>query len=490
MKMIKKLVKNGIFCSLVVIMVFGSVACQSATGINANDNQNVKSCCKMSAPDKGYLDETGQWIETKEQKDRRMEWWREARFGMFIHWGLYSVTAGQWKDKWQKNKYSEWIMIHFHIPAEEYRQLANQFNPTEFDAEHWVKLAKDAGMKYIVITAKHHDGFAMYHSKASEYNIVDATPFKRDPMTELAKACKKYGLRLCFYYSQSQDWNEPDGLTNYWDFPDDIEDKTVKGGKRNWVRTTFPNYMKRKAIPQVKELLTNYGPVGLIWYDTPRTINKDQAMEFINVVREIQPDCIVNSRIYRGNLGDYGSTGDNSIPGSGKVGDWEMPGTINDTWGFRSDDHNWKSSKTLIHNLINIASMGGNYLLNIGPKASGEIPVETTERLAAMGNWMKVNSESIYGTSNSPFKKSQIKWGRCTAKDDRLYFHVFDWPKDGKLTVPEIKNKITKTYLLANGKKLNVKKAEDGKITIEVPQKALDDVATVIVMEFKGKLDI
>ena len=423
-------------------------------------------------------------------KDERMQWWREARFGMFIHWGLYSVTAGEWKGQWQKNKYSEWIMIHFHIPAVEYRQLASQFNPIEFDAEEWVKLAKYAGMKYIVITAKHHEGFAMFDSKASDYNIVKATPFMRDPMAELARACEKYGIKLCFYYSQSQDWNEPDGLSNYWDFKDNIEDSTLKSS-RDWVRTTFPDYMKRKALPQVRELLTNYGPVGLIWYDTPRTITQSQATEFVNEVRKLQPNCIVNSRIYRsGELGDYGSTGDNSIPGTNKVGDWEMPGTINDTWGFRSDDHNWKSSETLIRNLINIASMGGNYLLNIGPKATGEIPGETIERLQAMGDWMKVNSESIYGTTNSPFEKSQIKWGRCTLKDDRLYFHVFDWPKDVKLTLPAIKNKITKAYLLANKQELKTTKAEDGTITIEVPEKALDKVATVIVVEFISKLEI
>ena len=285
--------------------------------------------------DRGHLDAAGQWLETEAQKDRRMAWWREARFGMFIHWGLYSVTAGQWNGKRQTNAYGEWIQIHFHIPVKEYETLAARFNPTKFDADAWVRMAKDAGMKYIVITAKHHEGFAMFRTKASPFNIVDATPYKHDPMEDLAAACRKHGVRLCFYYSQSQDWREPDGLSNYWDFPGGVVDKSLPS--REWVRTDFPKYMARKALPQVRELLTQYGPVGLIWYDTPRSITADQAKEFVQVVRELQPMCLVNSRIsYKVKMGDYGSTGDNSIPGSRRVGDWEMPGTMNHTGGVFS----------------------------------------------------------------------------------------------------------------------------------------------------------
>ena len=479
MALLKRMSKRVVLLVLAFIMAFGAASCTTIMAITKEQGQ-------------GYLDAEGKWIETEQQKDARMAWWREARFGMFIHWGLYAVTAGEWKGKWQKNKYSEWIQIHFKIPVEEYEKLTDKFNPVKFDAEEWVKLAKDAGMKYIVITSKHHDGFAMFGSKASKFNIVDATDFGRDPMKELAAACQKYGLKLCFYHSQSQDWHEPDAIGNFWDFPDGFEKKP--GTKwRKWVRTDFEKYMARKAKPQVRELLTNYGPIGLIWYDTPMTITKSQATEFVNLVRELQPKCLINSRIYaRGKdrevMGDYGSTGDNRIPGTRRVGDWEMPGTINDTWGYRRDDHNWKSSKKLIRNLINIASMGGNYLLNIGPKADGTIGQSSVDRLRAIGEWMKVNDESIYGTVNSPFDK--LAWGRCTAKSNKLYFHVFDWPTNGKLEVPAIKNKIKKAYLLANKKNLKFAKSDDGKIILDVPEDAIDEAATVIVVEFKGELDL
>lgn len=341
------------------------------------------------------------------KQDDRLAWWREAKFGMFIHWGLYAVPAGRWHEK-PIPGIGEWIMNKAQIPITEYEKLALQFNPVKFNADAWVLTAKNAGMKYIVITSKHHDGFAMFGSKASKYNVVDATPFHRDPMKELAAACKRHGLRLCFYYSHAQDWHEPDAVGNTWDFPQEKGRKDPKEG--------FDNYMDRKALPQVNELLTQYGPIGLIWYDTPFRITEAQSRRFVDAVNKLQPDCLVNSRVGF-NLGDYGSEGDNKIPADVRSGNWETPATLNDTWGFKSYDHNWKSVEDLTFKLVDIVSKGGNYLLNVGPTCEGVIPQPSIDRLAAIGRWLKVNGESIYGCGPTPF--TQLIH-RCTTKPGKI----------------------------------------------------------------------
>src|SRR5215470_5802000 len=256
-------------------------------------------------------------------QDAKMQWFREAKFGLFIHWGLYAIPAGEWKGQ-PIAGIGEWIMNRAKIPVKEYEKLADQFNPVKFNAEEWVKMAQDAGMKYIVITSKHHDGFAMYHSAVTKYNIVNATPFERDPLKELAAACARHGIRFGFYYSQAQDWHERNGAGNTWDFgPDDQKD--------------FDQYLRGKAEPQVKELLTSYGPICLIWFDTPRMMNVgDRGQRFIDIVHQLQPACLIDGRL--GKEGDYRSMGDNRIPGAVVKGDWEVPATINHTWGFKKDD--------------------------------------------------------------------------------------------------------------------------------------------------------
>jgi alpha-L-fucosidase len=256
------------------------------------------------------------------ERAARMRWFREAKFGLFIHWGLYAIPAGEWKGQ-SIPGIGEWIMNRAKIPVKEYEQLATQFNPTKFNAEAWVQMAVDAGMKYIVITSKHHDGFAMYGSKASPYNIVDATPFKRDPLKELAAACARHKIRLGFYYSQAQDWHEPNGAGNTWDFgADDKKD--------------FDQYLRGKAEPQVRELLTNYGPVCLIWFDTPRMMTAERSQRFTDLLHKLQPACLIDGRL--GAAGDYRSMGDNSIPQAVLKEDWEVPATLNHTWGFKKDD--------------------------------------------------------------------------------------------------------------------------------------------------------
>ena len=271
----------------------------------------------------------------------------------------------------------------------EYEQLAKQFNPVKFDADAWVQLAKDAGMKYIVITSKHHDGFALFDSKVSRYNVVDATPFKRDILKELAAACAKQGMPLGFYYSQAQDWHEPNGAGNTWDFgPDEKKD--------------YDEYLRGKAEPQVRELLTGYGPVALIWFDTPRMMTSERAQRFTDIVRTLQPKTLIDGRL--GAAGDYVTHGRQRDPERGaQPRRGRCPATLNHTWGYRKDDHDWKSPGDVTFKLVDIVSKGGNYLLNVGPMADGVIPQPSQDILRAVGRWLKVNGEAIYGAGPTPF---------------------------------------------------------------------------------------
>ena len=433
--------------------------------------------------------------------DKRMEWWREARFGMFIHWGVYAVPAGTYNGQ-KISRIGEWIMNRGKIPVADYQAFAKQFNPVKYDAEAWVKMAKDAGMKYIVITAKHHDGFALFDSKASKWDMVDATPYGKDLIKPLAEACRKYGIKLGLYYSHAQDWNNPGGAAarkvakEGWDNPDSARiDAYTVANSGHWdpaqTTKTMSEYIDEVAVPQVKELLTNYGDVAVLWWDTPTGMTDEYAEKFQKVL-VLQPNIITNDRLKRPNFpGDY-KTPEQRIPDLKELDgkDWETCMTMNETWGYKSYADKWKSSETMIRNLIDIASKGGNYLLNVGPKADGEFPIQSTESLKAIGAWMKVNGESIYATKASPL--APLPWGRCTRKEKNgnttLYLSVFEWPKDGNLVVPGLKNKITSAKLLADGKAVKTKTDEMG-LVITLPEKASDPVATVIKLELKGMTD-
>lgn len=414
-------------------------------------------------------------------KDKKMSWWREARFGMFIHWGLYAIPAGEWNGQ-EIPGIGEWIMKRARIPVKEYEKLAERFNPVKFDAEEWVQLAKDAGMKYIVITAKHHDGFAMYNSPCSNYDIVDATPFKRDPMKELASACEKAGIRFCFYYSHVQDWHHPDGVGNDWDYDESKKD--------------FTRYLEEKAKPQIKELLTQYGPIGLIWFDTPMNITKNHAQELVDLVNQIQPECIINGRVGH-NLGDYRTMPDNRIPSMPCPFDWETPATLNDTWGYKKNDHNWKSPKTVLRLLVDINSKGGNYLLNVGPNAEGVIPDPSVEILRTVGRWMRKNGESIYGTSPVPPIPYVLPWGGVTGKPGKVYFHIFDWPKEDRLVFHGLKNNVKKVYFLVDGPQVPLNfvqyyeaSRDEYRLIIDIPSQPKDELDTVIALEIDGVPEI
>lgn len=344
-------------------------------------------------------------------KNDPLRWWREARFGLFIHWGLYAIPAGVWRGK-RVPYIGEWLMFREKIPVATYEKLAARFHPRRFDAAAWVRLAKQAGMRYLVITAKHHDGFAMYHSRVNRYNVVDATPWHHDPMADLARECRRQGVRLCFYYSQDLDWHHPDGAWNDWDY-----DKAEKNPAR---------YLREKVFPQLRELLTNYGPVGMIWFDTPLTLTKAQSASIRRFVKKLQPRCLVSGRIGHG-LGDYNLPRDNFLPPGRLEGDWETCATLNHTWGFKKHDHEWKSADNLITTLVDLVSKGANYLLNIGPDANGVVPAPSVQRLRAIGRWLARNGEAIYGTSPSPFR-NEFSWGRLTTKGRRLFLHFFSAP--------------------------------------------------------------
>ena len=405
--------------------------------------------------------------ETAEERDVRMQWWREDRFGLFIHWGVYAVPAGTYKGE-KIPGIGEWIMYRGKIPMAEYQEFAKEFNP-----DAWVKLARDAGMKYIVITSKHHDGFALFDSRVSTWDVVDATPYGKDLIAPLAEACKKYGIKLGLYYSQAQDWNQGGSARQKWDPAQN---------------TNMDDYIDSIAVPQVKEILSTYNP-AILWWDTPLGMTRGRANKLIPQL-EICPGIIHNNRLGGAYKGDI-STPEQHIPGTGLPGDWEACMTMNNTWGYKSYDHDWKSSPQLIHNLVDIASKGGNYLLNVGPTAEGLIPEPSVERLKAIGSWMKVNGESIYGTTASPC--SRPSWGRITTKAGQgkttLYLHVFKWPEDGKIFIP-VDNTVTECFLLAKSRRKFRTESNAEGTTVYLTGKAPDPVCSVVKLDLVGPVSV
>ena len=428
----------------------------------------------------------------QKQEDNKMEWWKDAKFGMFIHWGVYAVPAGIYNGhKIKKN--GEWIMNYAKIPVAGYKKIAQQFNPQKYDANEWVSLAKDAGMRYIVITSKHHDGFALFDSKVTDWDVTDATPYKKDLLKPLVKACKEQDVRIGFYYSQCQDWVHQGGAarrekaTKGWANPDSAAiDKFTEEHDGHWDKAQlgeYDKYLDDIAVPQIDEILSQYGAIDILWWDTPIKMTKEQAEKFIPVIKKY-PKLVTNDRLGGEVKGDL-ETPEQFIPATGFPDiNWEVCMTMNDTWGFKSWDHNWKSKEDLLLKLSEIISKGGNFLLNVGPTAEGEIPQESVERLKYIGKWMDINGESIYGTTANPF--GWLPWGRATRKGNTIYLHVYDWPKDNKIKLP-LQNKVTKAYLLADkSKKLDFVN-NNGSVEISVPTEAPDELISVVAVEFEGK---
>jgi alpha-L-fucosidase len=404
-----------------------------------------------------------------------LHWLDSAKYGMFVHWGLYSVPAGIWKGLEAPGN-AEWIMRKARIPAREYEQLARQFNPVDFDADAWVKTAKAAGMQYLVITAKHHDGFALFDSPSSSYDIVDATSYGQDPMKQLAEACRKHGLRLGFYYSHDQDWHHPHATGNDWDYDPDQKD--------------FAQYLEEKVKPQVRELLTQYGPIAIIWFDTPKSITPEQSRALVELVHELQPNCLVSDRVGH-EMGDYQGFADHQVPGGVVDGVWETVGTTNESWGYKPTDQQWKSPELIIKLLTNIVSKGGVYLLNVGPDAQGNLPQPAVDSLLNAGEWLAQNGEAIYGADPSPYLK-EFEWGAITTKPGKLYLHLYEWPANGTLRLAGFRTTVTGGYLLADSSGRVTAEVADELLTVRLPERAPAGIGyvPVVVLTTEGKVTV
>jgi len=425
-----------------------------------------------------------------DDRDARMQWWREARFGLFIHWGLYAVPAGEWNGR---TDHAEWIRTTARIPLKEYEGFVPRFNPRRFDPDAWVAMAKDAGMKYIVITTKHHDGFCMFDTKQTPFNVM-STPFHRDVMKALADACHRQGMTICWYHS-IMDWHHSDYLPRReWE-----TDRTDSGA----VFSRYVAYLKA----ELKELLTNYGPIGVLWFDGEweSTWNTTLGKDLYNYVKSLQPTIIINNRVGAGRsgmegftkegefAGDFG-TPEQEVPARGIPGvDWETCMTMNDHWGYNSHDTHWKSTVEIIRTLADVASKGGNFLLNIGPTADGEFPAPSVERLHAIGRWMKTHGAAIHGTTASPF--AALPWGRCTVgrREDggtNLYLHVFSWPHDGVLTVPGLLTDPVEAYLMGDeAAPLRWSRREDA-LVVSAGKAPADTTDPVVVLRLRTAPDV
>jgi len=407
--------------------------------------------------------------QVNEKENPNAKWFKEAKFGMFIHWGLYSKLGGVWNGKDYYGS-GEWLMHQAKVPAADYAKVAKEFNPVKFNADEWADLAKDAGIKYMVITAKHHEGFAMYDSKVSDFNIVKASPYGKDPMKELSNATRKRGIQFGFYYSQFLDWHEPNGGGNKWDF-----DETKKD---------YLKYYKEKSIPQLKELLTNYGDLGIVWFDMPGGLDKKQTQELVDSMHALQPKSLFSSRVGQG-LGDYRTFGDSEVPATPIKGAWESIYTHNDSWGYISHDMNFKSPKEIIQLLATVASKGGNLMLNVGPDGEGNIPPYSVKYLRETGKWLQANGESIYGTTYGLIPAQP--WGVTTSAPGKLYLHVLNNPGNGKIRIPGVNVAVNKVYQLANKQPVKwIKQGND--IIVDMP-KSLNEHNTVLAVQFSGNLN-
>ena len=433
----------------------------------------------------------GWWTNSMKTHDQRIQWWRDAKFGMFIHWGVYSLPGGEWKGK-KISGYAEHLMRKEKIPRTEYLALAHRFNPAKFNAEEWVMHARKAGMKYFIITAKHHDGFALFDSRVSDFDIIDQTPFRRDPMAELAAACKRHGMKFGFYYSHAFDWEHPDAPGNDWEYNNPGGDKLLGGA--NWY-DTHPDwlpkaikYVDQKAIPQIKELLVNYRP-DILWFDTPHKLPLSENIRILNAIREIDPNVVVNGRLVRSNtanFGDYKNTADRPAEFYPVQGDWEAIPTTNESYGYHQYDDSHKPISHFIRLLVSAVSRGGNLLMNIGPKGDGSFDTKDVNILQGIGKWIDQNHESIEG-GKSPLPLQS--WGVSTLKGNKLFLHVFDWPADGKLYVGGLQSRFGKASVLTNPTTLmNVKRVNENDLLITIPKRAPDTINTVIVLELNDKI--
>lgn len=439
----------------------------------------------------------GWWADSMKGRDERLQWWREAKFGCFMHWGAYSVLGGMWEGR-STGTYSEHIQRQVMLPLDVYKEATvEKFNPVEFDADEWVRLLREAGMKYLIITAKHHDGFAVYHSDAYYYDM-ELTPFKRDPMLELREACTRHGLKFGFYYSQAFDWEHPDGAGNDWEYSNPGGDLGLFGGKQ-WHRKhpeLVPRvgryYIDGKAIPQLLELIRKYQP-DILWGDTDAKLPLSEKLRMLKAVREADPDIVINGRFCRGgktkNFGDYVNTADRPAEVRGVEGDWEAIPTTNESYGYKQDDRSHKPLSYFIQLLAKVAARGGNTLMNIGPRPDGRIDEPDVAILKGIGQWMQINGESIHGTERTPLEVQA--WGQSTRKGHQIYLHVFHWPEDGKLIIGGLKSNVEKAWLLADADQqpLETRRLNPNDLVVSVPGQAPDPFNSVVVLKTAGQVE-
>ncbi len=416
-------------------------------------------------------------VKLRAENAERGQLFDEGNYAMFIHWGLYSLLGNEVDGKTYYG-IGEWIMNPrmAGIPVNQYKQLAGKFNPTKFDAKEIARIAKDAGMKYIVITAKHHDGFAMYHSKACDFNIVDATPWKKDPMKDLAAACREAGLGFGFYYSHNQDWTFPGG----------------NGGPtkdENGDAATFDDYFAKKCLPQVNEITTEYGPIEIVWFDTPGKMPKHYVEQLVELVHKNQPRALVSGRAGHG-LGDYQTLGDMEVPQHNIEGMWESVDTTNDSWAYAWYDEYWKSPKEILKRLIACVGRGGTYMLNIGPRGDGSVPERAAKTLTLSGQWIQRYPQVVYNTDASPWQHA-LPWGDVTRKGNVLFLCVFDWPTSGKLYLPNLKTRIASANLLDGDKTEPVKwNSERDWTVIDLPPRAPEKLVSVVQVNLQSEPDV
>lgn len=429
----------------------------------------------------------------QEQTNERARWFTDARFGMFIHWGVYSGAEGIWKGEKHRddNNYAEWILYRNRIERDEYLTLLGRFDWDAIDPEQWVLLAKRSGMKYVTLTAKHHDGFALWDSRVSDYDVGDYTDPKRDIVRELAAACRKHGLKLGLYYSHWVDWEHEYG----WDHTREIRGITAEQYDRYW---------QEKVVPQLRELLTHYGDVGLLWFDmwkhhSETVVTQKQLLQIKALIRELQPGCLVNSRlglsVEEDRDVDFQTLGDNQLGSHKQDFPWQSPATVAHSWGFHALDTEWKSTTTLLKSLINNVSLNGNFMLNIGPRADGQVPFEISQRMLAMGEWLAVNGDAIYGAQAFDLRRDLHDWGKitwkATAAGNRLFLHVFNWPLSKTLALTGIKASPQRVYLLADKQKAALPFDHRGIVTrIQLPPLQPDPYVSVVVVEYGDKPDV